>query len=109
MSSARTVSSVWSGPLGKNCARLPKSSAAATAARAEYTGSDDALVLTGTPQVADGGMQIAAQRIRLLRTSGDTGHGMGTPLDAEIDEDVDVYGFLFRELGMGSALGRSPG
>jgi lipopolysaccharide export system protein LptA len=47
----------------------------ATAERAEYTGSDDALVLTGTPQAApqltDGGMQIAAQRIRLLRTSGD--------------------------------------
>jgi lipopolysaccharide export system protein LptA len=47
----------------------------ATAERAEYTGSDDALVLTGTPQVApqltDGGMQIAAQRIRMLRTSGD--------------------------------------
>lgn len=47
----------------------------ATAERAEYTGSDDALVLTGTPQAApqltDGGMQIAAQHIRLLRTSGD--------------------------------------
>jgi lipopolysaccharide export system protein LptA len=47
----------------------------ATAGRAEYTGSDDALVLTGTPQAApqltDGGMQVAAQRIRLLRTSGD--------------------------------------
>jgi prolyl oligopeptidase len=36
----------------------------------------------------------------LLRTSNDTGHGGGTPLDAEIDEDVDVYGFLFHELGM---------
>ncbi len=51
----------------------------ATAARAEYTGSDDALVLTGTPQAdpqvtdgsAQGAMQIAARRIRLLRTSGD--------------------------------------
>jgi prolyl oligopeptidase len=35
----------------------------------------------------------------LLRTSGDTGHGIGTPLDAEIDEDVDVYAFLLQELG----------
>ena len=55
----------------------------ATADRAEYTGSDDALVLTGTPQadpqVTDGGagggtqgaMQIAARRIRVLRASGD--------------------------------------
>lgn len=36
----------------------------------------------------------------LLRTSSDTGHGMGTPLDAEIDEQVDIYSFLFGELGM---------
>jgi prolyl oligopeptidase len=36
----------------------------------------------------------------LLRTSSDTGHGMGTPLDAEIEEDVDIYSFLFHELGM---------
>jgi prolyl oligopeptidase len=36
----------------------------------------------------------------LLRTSGDTGHGMGTPLSEEIVEDVDVFGFLFHELGV---------
>jgi prolyl oligopeptidase len=36
----------------------------------------------------------------LLRTSSDTGHGMGTPLDAEIAEHVDVYSFLFDQLGM---------
>jgi prolyl oligopeptidase len=35
----------------------------------------------------------------LLRTSGDTGHGMGTPLSAEIDEETDVEAFLFSELG----------
>jgi prolyl oligopeptidase len=39
----------------------------------------------------------------LLRTSGSTGHGIGTPLDAEIDENVDIYSFLFHELGMGGA------
>ncbi|HEY0308403.1 MAG TPA: hypothetical protein VGB94_09600 [Acidobacteriaceae bacterium] len=47
----------------------------ATAERAEYTGSDDALVLTGAPQadpaIADGGMQMAARRIRVSRGSGD--------------------------------------
>ncbi|MDR3417512.1 MAG: hypothetical protein P4L83_15155, partial [Nevskia sp.] len=47
----------------------------ATADRAEYSGSDDALVLTGTPQadpsITDGGMQVAARRIRVVRASGD--------------------------------------
>ena len=36
----------------------------------------------------------------LLRTSGDTGHGGGSPLSAEIDEDADIYAFLFHELGV---------
>jgi prolyl oligopeptidase len=36
----------------------------------------------------------------LLRTSGNTGHGMGTPLDAAILEAVDLWGFLFSELGL---------
>ena len=36
----------------------------------------------------------------LLRTSVDTGHGGGSPLSAEIDENVDIYSFLFHELGM---------
>jgi prolyl oligopeptidase len=35
----------------------------------------------------------------LLRTN-DMGHGMGTPLTQAIEEDVDVYSFLFHELGM---------
>jgi prolyl oligopeptidase len=35
----------------------------------------------------------------LLRTSGDTGHGIGSPLSAQIDEETDVYGFLFQQLG----------
>jgi prolyl oligopeptidase len=43
----------------------------------------------------------AAGAPHLLRVSGDTGHGIGTPLDAEIEEYTDVYGFLFRELGVG--------
>jgi prolyl oligopeptidase len=36
----------------------------------------------------------------LLRTSSDTGHGIGSPLGAEIEEDADVYAFLFHELGV---------
>jgi prolyl oligopeptidase len=37
----------------------------------------------------------------LLRTSGNTGHGVGTPLDAEIEQAVDVWGFVFWQLGIG--------
>jgi prolyl oligopeptidase len=44
-----------------------------------------------------------SKRPILLRTSGDTGHGIGTPLDAEIEEDLDVYSFLFHELGVSPA------
>ena len=36
----------------------------------------------------------------LLRTSGSTGHGAGTPLDARIEEYVDVYSFVFAKLGV---------
>jgi prolyl oligopeptidase len=36
----------------------------------------------------------------LLRADAETGHGMGTPLAARIEEDVDVYSFVFNELGM---------
>lgn len=38
----------------------------------------------------------------LLRTSANTGHGMGTPLNARIEEQTDIYSFLFNELGMWS-------
>jgi prolyl oligopeptidase len=38
------------------------------------------------------------QSLVLLRTSGDTGHGMGTPLKAQIEEEVDQYSFLFEQL-----------
>ncbi len=36
----------------------------------------------------------------LLRTSANTGHGIGTPLAAQIEEATDMYGFLFRALGV---------
>lgn len=34
-----------------------------------------------------------------LRTSGNTGHGIGTPLDERIDESTDVYAFLLTQVG----------
>ncbi|HEV8607489.1 MAG TPA: prolyl oligopeptidase family serine peptidase [Tepidisphaeraceae bacterium] len=36
----------------------------------------------------------------LLRTTSTAGHGIGTSLDERIDEEADVYGFLFDQLGM---------
>jgi prolyl oligopeptidase len=36
----------------------------------------------------------------LLRTSGNTGHGAGTPLSEQIDEQADIDAFLFHELGI---------
>lgn len=42
----------------------------------------------------------SSNRPILLRASGETGHGMGTPLSAEIDEMTDMLSFLFRELDM---------
>jgi prolyl oligopeptidase len=35
----------------------------------------------------------------LLRANGDTGHGLATPLDAEIEEQADTFAFLLHELG----------
>ncbi len=36
----------------------------------------------------------------LLRTSGNTGHGAGTPLSAQIEQQVDVMAWLFYHLGV---------
>lgn len=41
----------------------------------------------------------SSDRPVLLLQSADTGHGMGTPLSAEIEETTDLLAFLFRELG----------
>jgi alkaline phosphatase D len=40
----------------------------------------------------------------LLRTSANTGHGVGTPLSARVQELVDVYSFLFDQLGVDYTL-----
>jgi prolyl oligopeptidase len=44
----------------------------------------------------------------LLRTSDDSGHGIGTSLAELIDETVDVYAFLFDELGIAFRPGDAP-
>jgi prolyl oligopeptidase len=36
----------------------------------------------------------------LLRTSAGSGHGFGTPLNEQIEQDVDVFAFLFDQLGI---------
>lgn len=41
----------------------------------------------------------SSDRPVLLRASSDTGHGMGTPLAAEIEEMTDVLSFLLHEVG----------
>jgi prolyl oligopeptidase len=39
----------------------------------------------------------------LLRWNSSAGHGIGTALDQQIDEDTDVFTFLFSEIGLGTA------
>jgi prolyl oligopeptidase len=51
--------------------------------------------MTARLQAANGGKNPI-----LLRTSQDTGHGMGTPLAAEIEENADTLGFVLHELGI---------
>ena len=36
----------------------------------------------------------------LLRTSANSGHGAGTPLNSRIEEATDVYAFLFSQVGV---------
>ena len=42
----------------------------------------------------------SSERPILLRASADVGHGMGTPLGAEIEETTDLLAFFFHELGV---------
>jgi prolyl oligopeptidase len=52
-----------------------------------------------TARLQEAAMTSGNKRPVLLRTSDATGHGIGTPLAAEIEEDADIYGFLLHELG----------
>jgi prolyl oligopeptidase len=42
----------------------------------------------------------SSDRPILLRTSSSSGHGFGTALDEQINEDADVFSFLFDQLGI---------
>lgn len=42
----------------------------------------------------------------LLRTSSAAGHGFGTALDEQIEEEADEFGFLFDQLGIKYAAGQ---
>ena len=45
-------------------------------------------------------LQASGAPLVLLRTSAASGHGFGTSLDEQIEEEVDVRAFLFDRLGM---------
>jgi prolyl oligopeptidase len=51
--------------------------------------------MTARLQAATGGKGIV-----LLRTSANSGHGLSTPLDERIEQEVDVFAFVFRQLGV---------
>jgi prolyl oligopeptidase len=36
----------------------------------------------------------------LLRTSANTGHGIGSPLGAQVEEWTDIFAFLFQTLAV---------
>ncbi|HWB20174.1 MAG TPA: prolyl oligopeptidase family serine peptidase [Phycisphaerales bacterium] len=73
------------------------------------TGANDPRVDPMQSRKMTAELQAAESKIRekkggpspvYLRTSGNTGHGIGTPLNARIDETVDAFAFLFDQLGV---------
>jgi alkaline phosphatase D len=66
------------------------------------TGEHDGRVNPAHSRKMTARLQAATRSRRpvLLRTSGNTGHGLGTPLEAHIAELADVYSFLFDQLGV---------
>jgi len=45
----------------------------------------------------------------LLRTTSSAGHGMGTALDEAIDQDADMFAFLFTSWGFSTSPPRTRG
>ncbi len=72
------------------------------------TGANDARVDPMHSRKMTARLQAAGANV-LLRTSGSTGHGGGTPLAERIEQEVDVYAFLFERLGMELPPARPPG
>jgi prolyl oligopeptidase len=66
------------------------------------TGANDGRVDPMNSRKMTARLQAATHSGRpvLLRTSANTGHGIGTGLSERIEEDADVFAFLFDQLGM---------
>ena len=64
------------------------------------TGANDPRVDPSHSRKMTARLQAASGRPVLLRTSASSGHGLDTSLSERIEEDVDVYGFLFAQLGV---------
>jgi prolyl oligopeptidase len=67
------------------------------------TGENDGRVNPANSRKMTARLQAATSSDRpiLLRTSATSGHGIGTGLNERIDQDADVFTFLFDQLGMG--------
>jgi len=75
------------------------------------TGEQDGRVNPAHSRKMTARLQAASSSKRpiLLRTSANTGHGIGTALDAQIAELADVFSFLFDQLGIDySQVDRGP-
>jgi len=93
-------------------AAKPAGESHATADRAEYDAADGTVVLTGSPEVSDTGMQIAAERIAIARdtgeanasgsvkgsylvpVSGPANGGAGAPVRATADQSREMLHFI---------------
>jgi prolyl oligopeptidase len=63
------------------------------------TGANDPRVDPMQSRKMTARLQAAGAKV-LLRTSAGSGHGLDTSLSERIEENVDVYAFLFAELGV---------
>ncbi|HEY4117446.1 MAG TPA: prolyl oligopeptidase family serine peptidase, partial [Byssovorax sp.] len=45
-------------------------------------------------------LQAAGGSAPVLLLTRDTGHGIGNPLEMQIANEADLYGFIFRHLGV---------
>ena len=75
-----------------------------------FTGANDPRVDPSHSRKFTARLQAATTSGRpvLLRTSADSGHGIGSSLDQSIAESVDMYAFLLDQLGTGEAVRARP-
>jgi prolyl oligopeptidase len=66
------------------------------------TGANDPRVAPYHSRKMTGRLQAATSSAApiLLRTSANTGHGMGSPLGARVEERVDALAFIFQAVGV---------